>query len=342
MKDIQAYIRPCMLKLQAYSSARNEFQAEDGIFLDANENPFGTLNRYPDPLQLELKTRLAEIKNVKTSQLFIGNGSDELIDLLIRISCEPNQDKIGILSPTYGMYKVLADLNSVELVDFRLNDEFQLTQELVDAICATNDLKVLMICSPNNPTGNCLDVQLLEQIFQRFNGLVLIDEAYIDFAEQESWISRLNEFSNCIVSQTFSKAFGLANARVGVAYGSEELIGLLTKIKAPYNVSGLNQTAALNALNRMDEIQEEIAIIKAERENLIAELSKLPLVKKMYPSEANFILLEVENAEEIYNELLSKGIVVRNRTKDVKNTIRISIGTPAENEQVITALKNRS
>lgn len=342
MKDIQAYIRPCMLKLQAYSSARNEFQAENGIFLDANENPFGTLNRYPDPLQLELKTRLAEIKNVKTSQLFIGNGSDELIDLLIRISCEPNQDKIGILSPTYGMYKVLADLNSVELVDFRLNDEFQLTQELVDAICATNDLKVLMICSPNNPTGNCLDVQLLEQIFQRFNGLVLIDEAYIDFAEQESWISRLNEFPNCIVSQTFSKAFGLANARVGVAYGSEELIGLLTKIKAPYNVSGLNQTAALNALNRWDEIQQEIAIIKEERENLSSELSKLPLVKRMYPSEANFILLEVENAEEIYNELLSKGIVVRNRTKDVKNTIRISIGTPAENEQVITALKNRS
>lgn len=342
MKDIQAYIRPGMLKLQAYSSARNEFQAENGIFLDANENPFGTLNRYPDPLQLELKARLAEIKNVKTSQLFIGNGSDELIDLLIRISCEPNQDKIGILSPTYGMYKVLADLNSVELVDFRLNDEFQLTQELVDAICTTNDLKVLMICSPNNPTGNCLDVQLLEQIFQRFKGLVLIDEAYIDFAEQESWIARLNEFPNCIVSQTFSKAFGLANARVGVAYGSEELIGLLTKIKAPYNVSGLNQTAALNALNRWDEIQQEIAIIKEGRENLSSELSKLPLVKRMYPSEANFILLEVENAEEIYNELLSKGIVVRNRTKDVKNTIRISIGTPAENEQVITALKNRS
>lgn len=339
MKDIQTYIRPSMLKLQAYSSARNEFQAENGIFLDANENPFGTLNRYPDPLQLKLKSRLAAIKNVNVNQLFIGNGSDELIDLLIRISCEPNQDKVGILSPTYGMYKVLADLNSVELVDYRLDDTFQMTQELVDAICSNAALKLIFICSPNNPTGNCLDVELLEQLFQRFDGLVLIDEAYIDFAEQESWITRLAEFPNCIVSQTFSKAFGLANARVGVAYGSQELIGLLTKIKAPYNVSGLNQSAALNTLNRMEEIQNEIAVIKQEREKLNLELSQLSVVKKIYSSEANFILLEVENSENIYTELLQQGIVVRNRTKDVKNTIRISIGTPEENEQVITALK---
>lgn len=340
MTDIKQYIRPSMLKLQAYSSARNEFQAENGVFLDANENPFGTLNRYPDPLQNKLKKRLSQLKNVNPSQLFIGNGSDELIDLLIRISCEPNQDKIGILSPTYGMYKVLADLNSIELVDYKLNAEFQLTQELVDSICSNQSLKLMMICSPNNPTGNCLDTKLLEQLFQRFNGIILIDEAYIDFSEQKSWIERMEEFQNCIISQTFSKAYGLANARVGIAYGSEELIGLLTKIKAPYNVSGLNQTAALNALDRIEEIHSEIAMIKQEREKLKKELNKLSVIKKIYPSEANFILVEVENSEIVYVALLAQGIVVRNRSKDVKNTIRISIGTPGENIQVIKAIKN--
>jgi histidinol-phosphate aminotransferase len=340
MIKLENIVRPNILELQPYSSARDEFSGKDGIFLDANENPFGTLNRYPDPYQKELKEKLAVLKEVNASNIFVGNGSDEVIDLAFRIFCSPGFDKALTFSPTYGMYDVSAAINNVELLKLPLNEEFQIDLEKTKPYLSDNNVKLIFICSPNNPTGNLINVQDIEYILNNFNGIVIIDEAYIDFAEEGSLISLINQYNNLIVSQTFSKAWGLAAARVGLAYANSEIISLYNKVKSPYNVSELNQQVAIKALDNITIYKENLNLILNEKEGLKTQLEELDLIKKIYPSDANFLLIEVDNANELYNMLIEQKIITRNRTNQVNNCIRISVGTPEENQNLITALKN--
>lgn len=340
MIKLKNIVRPNIWELKPYSSARDEFSGKEGIFLDANENPFGKLNRYPDPYQKELKEKLAELKGVNTKNIFVGNGSDEVIDLAFRIFCNPGFDKALTFSPTYGMYDVSANINNVELIKLPLNQSFQIDLEKVKPYLSDSSIKLIFICSPNNPTGNLMNRSDVEFIINNFNGIVILDEAYIDFAKGESSINLINQYNNIIVSQTFSKAWGLAAARVGVAYANPEIISLYNKVKPPYNISELNQKAALKALNKMDKYQQNVATILNEKEQLKKALQQLDLIKKIYPSDANFLLVEVENADEVYTVLVNQKIITRNRNKQVNNCIRISVGTPKENNELITVLKN--
>lgn len=340
MIKIDDIVRPNILELQPYSSARDEFTGKDGIFLDANENPFGELNRYPDPYQKELKERLAELKGVKTNSIFIGNGSDEVIDLAFRIFCSPGFDKALTFSPTYGMYDVSSAINNVELLKLPLNDVFQIDLEKVKPYLTDTHVKLIFICSPNNPTGNLIRKTDIEFILNNFMGIVILDEAYIDFAKGESLIGFTNQYNNLIVSQTFSKSWGLAAARVGLAYANPQIISLYNKVKPPYNVSELNQKAAIEALANQSDFQENLNTILTQKENLKTKLSKISLVKKIYPSDANFLLVEVDNADELYSTLVEQKIITRNRNKQVNNCIRISVGTPEENNKLINTLKN--
>lgn len=340
MFNLQSIVRSNIQSLLPYSSARDEFKGNSGVFLDANENPFGTLNRYPDPYQTDLKSKIATLKNVRTEQIFIGNGSDEVIDLVFRIFCQPREDKALTFSPTYGMYDVSAAINEVSLTKIPLTENFQIDIDAVLPLLKDPLLKVIFICSPNNPTGNTLSKKAIETILKNFNGIVVIDEAYIDFSPNESWISSLNDFPNLIVCQTFSKAWGLAAARVGMAFASEEIISLLNKVKPPYNVSELNQKAALEALANSAQFQKNLEQIKEEKEFLQTALEEVTFVVKIYPSEANFLLIEVTNATKIYSELVAQKIITRNRNSLVANCIRISVGTPSENKKLLTALKN--
>lgn len=340
MINIENIVRPNILELQAYSSARDEFSGNEGIFLDANENPFGELNRYPDPYQNELKQKLADLKRVNNNNIFVGNGSDEVIDLAFRIFCSPGFDKALTFSPTYGMYDVSATINNVELLKLPLNDEFQIDLEKVTPYFNDNSIKLIFICSPNNPTGNLMNRSDIEFILNNFNGIVILDEAYIDFAQNESLISLINNYNNLIVSQTFSKAWGLAAARVGIAYANPEITSLYNKVKPPYNISGLNQNAVLKALANQNDFQGNLNTILTEREKLKSELTQINLVKKVYPTDANFLLIEVDNADEIYNTLVNQKIITRNRNKQIPNCIRISVGNPSENKKLINALKN--
>ena len=333
MNNINNLIRKNILSLKPYSSARDEYKSNEGIFLDANENPFGNLNRYPDPYQWRLKQILSSQKRVAINEILIGNGSDEIIDLVQRVFCEPDEDKIIICPPTYGMYEVYANINNVEVISIPLTNDFQLNTE---AILAQN-AKVLYLCSPNNPTGNALEN--LDYIIENFNGIVFLDEAYIDFSESPSLVSKINEYPNLIVSQTFSKARGLAAVRVGIAYANEAIISVMNKVKPPYNVSQLNQEAAVFALADDANFKANVALIKLEREKLKNLLLELDFVVKIYPSEANFLLVEMENATAIYNSLIEQQIITRNRSSVVENTIRISIGTPRENQQLVYALQ---
>ena len=333
MDNITNLIRKNILSLTPYSSARDEYKSNQGIFLDANENPFGKLNRYPDPYQWRLKQILSSQKKVGIENILIGNGSDEIIDLVQRVFCEPNKDKIIICPPTYGMYEVFANINNVEIISIPLTEDFQLNTE---AILAQN-AKILYLCSPNNPTGNAL--ANLEYIIENFNGIVFLDEAYIDFSEQPSLVSKIKKYPNLIVSQTFSKARGLAAVRVGIAYASETIISVMNKVKPPYNVSQLNQEAAVKSLASDDEFKSNIQLIKSERELLKQSLLALDFVTKIYPSEANFLLVEMDNATAIYNSLIEQQIITRNRSSVVENTIRITIGTPRENQQLIYVLQ---
>lgn len=337
LKDI---VRLNILELSPYSSARDEFSGKEGIFLDANENPFGELNRYPDPHQKELKQKLAALKNVDANNIFVGNGSDEVIDLAFRIFCNPGTDKALTFSPTYGMYDVSAAINNVELLKLPLNQLFQIALEHIKPYLSDSSIKLIFICSPNNPTGNLIDKSDIEFILNNFNGIVIIDEAYIDFSEGESLISLINQYNNLIVSQTFSKAWGLAAARVGLAYANQEIIALYNKVKSPYNVSELNQKAALKALENIDNYQLNLKTILREKVQLKAALKQLDVVKKIHPSDANFLLIEVENSEEIYTSLVNKHIITRNRNKQVPNCIRVTVGTPEEINTLINALKN--
>ena len=336
--SLEDLVRQNVRKLTPYSSARKEFSGAAQIFLDANENSFGSplyqnYNRYPDPLQLEIKQKIAEIKNIKPSEIFIGNGSDEAIDLLFRIFCEPKSDKVIICPPTYGMYKVSAEINDVEINEVLLTTDFQLnTQRIFEKI--DERTKLLFICSPNNPTGNSMRRDEILKIAENFRGIVVVDEAYIHFSREKSLISEINNFPNLVVLQTFSKAWGLAGLRVGMAFANEEIIELFNKVKPPYNISEIAQKAISEALKNKPQVDKMIAEIISERENLIENLHKFSIFTKIYPTDANFILARTVNAEKIYKFLLEENIVVRNRSnvEMCLGCLRITIGTPQENE----------
>ena len=339
MVNIKDITRKNVLEMSPYSSARSEYKGTANVWLDANENPNETgLNRYPDPLQMSLKKEIAELRGIKQERIFISNGSDEIIDLLFRAFCEPGSSKGYIFPPTYGMYQVCAAINNIEIVEIPLNEQFEIPpiSEIRDYISTPG---LLFICSPNNPTGNSSSTEEIARIAESFNGIVVIDEAYIDFSEQESAISLLNKNANIIILQTFSKAYGLAGARVGMAFSNPEIIAVLNKIKPPYNVNTLSINAALEVLSANERIQLQIAKIKLERELICKELIKLEIVKKVYPSDTNFLLVKFVNEELVFKTLLKNGIVVRNRTSQIEKCLRITIGTKTENEQLIKLLK---
>ncbi|GFD82839.1 MULTISPECIES: histidinol-phosphate transaminase [Tenacibaculum] len=340
--NLNKIVRTNIQQLKAYSSARDEFKGVAEVYLDANENPFGTLNRYPDPQQIAIKKRLSEIKDVNENQIFIGNGSDEVIDLAFRIFCNPGKDKALTFTPSYGMYNVSAAINDVELIELALNQEFQINTDVLECYLEDENLKIIFICSPNNPTGNCFEDETIEFILSKFKGIVIIDEAYIDFSSKESFINQLKNYPNLIISQTFSKAWGLAGVRVGAAYASKEIIDIYNKVKPPYNISALNQEAVLNKLDNLAQFEIEKNIILNEKEKLEKQLQEIELVKKIYPSEANFILIEVTNANELYNSLVAQKIITRNRNSLVNNCIRITVGSEKENKKLMTALKELS
>ncbi|MDC0628892.1 histidinol-phosphate transaminase [Flavobacteriaceae bacterium] len=341
--NLNKLLRKNILGMKPYSSARDEYKdlQADMVFLDANENPFDTpLNRYPDPQQTRLKESIASQKMVSTDQLLLGNGSDEVLDLIFRAFCEPNQDSILTTPPTYGMYDVLANLNAVDNILVPLSPDFQLeVDSILDAI--KTQTKLLFICSPNNPSGNSVERKAIERLLKNFNGLVIIDEAYIDFTKDPSWTQVLEQYPNLIVTQTLSKAYGLAGIRLGICYASKEIIAVLNKIKPPYNINSLTQEAAIKAFENKDSVQAQIESILNERSNLINAFKSVPFIKKIYPSEANFILIKVDDANKRYEELIKNGIVVRNRSSQLhcENCLRITVGTPSENTQLITLLK---
>lgn len=335
---ISELVRPNILALKPYSSARDEFSGAEGVFLDANENPFGELNRYPDPYQCELKKLFSNLRSVSEDQVFVGNGSDEVIDILFRAFCEPGKDKALTFTPTYGMYQVSADINNVELIEVPLSDTFEIDLEAFRS--SLNDsVKLVFICSPNNPTGNVVSNETIRAILESFQGIVVVDEAYADFNNGDSAVKLLNEYPNLIVSQTMSKAWGLAAARVGFAITSKEVISYMNKIKPPYNVSALNQRAAIEALKDPTGFNERLKTILEEKENLKSALTKLSNVVKIYPSDTNFLLVEFEDANKTYGELVQRKVIVRNRNGYVKNCIRITIGSQKENEILLNALK---
>ncbi len=334
--NLKSLVRTNIWELKPYSSARDEFSGDEGVFLDANENPFGENNRYPDPHQRRLKKALSDRDNVPVDNIFIGNGSDEVIDLVYRVFCEPQKDSVIICPPTYGMYEVSANINNINIINIPLNDNFELNHSEI----LSNTAKCLFICSPNNPTANIL--KDVDSLISNFKGIVIVDEAYIDFSESVSYSKRLAEFPNLIVMQTFSKAWGLASARVGIAYASKEIISLMDKAKPPYNVSKLNQEAAIQALSQSDLFEQQLKTILQQRSQLAKELSQLPIVKHIYPSDANFLLVKVDNANRVYNYLVSKKVIIRNRNSVINNCIRITVGTPRENQILIDELKKYS
>ena len=341
--NLNKLIRTNIQQMKPYSSARDEYKdlKTDMVFLDANENPFdSSLNRYPDPQQTALKALLSQQKGIASDQILLGNGSDEVLDLMFRAFCEPNQDSILTLPPTYGMYDVLANLNAIENIQVPLSADFQLKVDLILENIKPST-KLLFICSPNNPSGNTVDRRAIERLLKAFNGLIVIDEAYIDFSEEISWTQFLNAYPNLIVTQTLSKAYGLAGIRLGVCYASEEIIAVLNKIKPPYNINTLTQDAALKSLQNKNMVSEQITTILDERSRLMKAFKTYPFIKKIYPSEANFVLIKVDNAYKRYDELIKKGIVVRNRSSQLhcENCLRITVGTPSENTKLITLLK---
>ena len=344
--DLQKLVRSHIAGLQPYSSARDEFDPVDSevVYLDANENPFDNgVNRYPDPQQLQLKEIIATIKGVSRNQLLLGNGSDEVLDLVFRAFCTPNKDDIILMPPTYGMYKVLADINCITLYEVPLNNDFQLvTKNIINQI--SSQTKAIFLCSPNNPSGNSFHREDIVTLLQNFNGLVVIDEAYIDFSTQKSLVADLSTYPNLIITQTLSKACGLAGIRLGICIASEEIIGVLNKIKPPYNINSLTQERAISALQDWDTTQGQIIQLIAERKSLFAQLEKISFVKKVYPSDANFLLVRVDDANKRYAQLIENNIVVRNRSNQMgcENCLRLSVGTPQENQILIETLNRLS
>ena len=341
--EIKDLIRENIKSLEAYSSARDEFKAmsSEFVFIDANENPFDTgLNRYPDPQQNLVKEALSKLKGISKEQILLGNGSDEVLDLIFRVFCEPREDNVIVLPPTYGMYEVLANTNAIELVKIPLVENFQPNiKEVVKVQDAKT--KVLFLCSPNNPTANSFDASSIETLLKEFNGIVVIDEAYIDFSIEDSWLGRLDEFPNLIVTQTLSKAYGLAAIRLGICYASKEIISILNKIKPPYNVNQLTQDVALQSLLNQEKVKNNITAIISERNLLIRDLENVEIVEKVYSSDANFLLVQVDDANLRYKQLVKLGIIARNRTTQIlcDNCLRFTVGTADENKKLIDTLK---
>ena len=343
MKELKELTRPNVWDLKPYSSARDEYSGvEASVFLDANENPYhAPYNRYPDPLQKELKGLIAPLKQVREEQIFLGNGSDEAIDLIFRIFCRPSVDNVVAIDPTYGMYQVCAEVNDVEYRKVLLDENYQFS---ADKLLAASDVytKAIFLCSPNNPTGNNLCRQEIEKLLQSFKGLVIVDEAYIDFSSARSFLLDLDNYPNLIVLQTFSKAWGCAAIRLGMAFASKEIIDLFNKIKYPYNVNLLTQNEAIALLKEPSTITGWVDVLLKERSRLMDAFHSLPCCVHIYPTDANFFLAKVTDAKRIYNYLVSKGIIVRNRTKVslCSNCLRITIGTPEENDVLLDALKD--
>ncbi|WP_277235445.1 histidinol-phosphate transaminase [Phocaeicola salanitronis] len=343
MKSLQELTRPNIWALKPYSSARDEYSGKTAsVFLDANENPYNAPNnRYPDPLQKELKALIAPVKKVKPEQIFLGNGSDEAIDLLFRAFCRPGIDNVVAIHPTYGMYQVCADINDVEYRKVLLDEKFQFKAE--DLLRASDEnTKLIFLCSPNNPTGNNLDAKEIITLLREFQGIVIVDEAYIDFSTQPSFIGILDEYPNLVILQTFSKAWGCAAIRLGMAFASPDIIGIFSKIKYPYNINLLTQQEALRMMQRHYEVQRWISTLLEERARLMQAFTQLPCCKKVFPTDANFFLTRVSNAKAIYDYLVDQGIIVRNRSNITRceDCLRITVGTRPENDALLEALRN--
>lgn len=339
--NLQQLVRKNILNLKAYSSARSEFKGNASVFLDANENPHNNpYNRYPDPLQMELKKKVSEIKKVDVDHIFFGNGSDEPIDLAIRIFCEPGVDNIVATDPTYGMYEVCADINNVEYRKVLLEDNFELN---ADKLLAQTDAhtKLIFLCSPNNPTGNLLNKTEVEKVLKGFDGILILDEAYIDFSADDTWLADLDKYDNLIILQTFSKAWGIAGVRLGMAFASPEIIAYFNKVKYPYNINQLTQEFAVKELDKEQLKNEWVSTLLVQRNVLLRELDKLPFVKKVYRSDANFILIKVHDAVKVYSYLVEKGIIIRNRNSVslCEGCLRITVGTREENELLLSKLE---
>jgi histidinol-phosphate aminotransferase len=340
--DVNNLVRKNIKNMKSYSSARDEFTDFNTkmIFLDANENPFENgVNRYPDPQQNSVKLALAELKKVNVNQILLGNGSDEVLDLLFRAFCEPSKDNVITLPPTYGMYGVLADLNAIENREVVLNSDFQPNvKSILESVDANT--KIIFLCSPNNPTGNSFSNKSISELLDNFDGLIVLDEAYIDFSEKESWLTKIEKYPNLVITQTLSKAFGMAGIRVGILYASASIIAILNKIKPPYNINVLSQEKALERIKDSDKNSLEIQSILENKRELLEQLSKIKYIEKIFPSDANFVLIKVDDASKRYNQLIDFGIVIRNRTTQLlcENCLRITIGTKSENEKLINTL----
>lgn len=344
--NIESLVRENIKNLKPYSSARSEFRGNADVFLDANENSYGSpldedFNRYPDPLQWKLKQEISKIKGVPPQNIFIGNGSDEVIDIAFRIFCEPKIDNILICPPTYGMYKVCANINDVEVREVLLTKDFQLNVEGILSI-VDQHTKLLFLCSPNNPTGNNFARRDIEFLLNNFSGIVVIDEAYINFSNQKPFLQELTTYKNLIVMHTLSKAWGLAGLRLGLGFASELIIDLFNKVKPPYNINGSSQLLGIKALEKISEVNQNIKNIVKERSLLEKELEQFEFIKIIYPSDSNFILIKVDDADKLYHYLLMNRIIVRNRSNEplCENCVRVTIGTQAENEKLLNALKN--
>ena len=344
MRTIKELVRPNIWSLAPYSSARNEYSGHVAhVFLDANENPFnGPYNRYPDPLQESLKERLSEVKNVPAENIFLGNGSDEAIDLVYRCFCEPKKDNVVAICPTYGMYEVCANINDVEYRNAMLDENYQITAEKLLAACDANT-KAIWICSPNNPTGNDINNEEIEKVIENFDGIVIVDEAYIDFSKQKSFKQYVsNDNYNVIVLQTMSKAWGSAAIRLGMAFAKKEIIAIFNKVKYPYNVNLLTQEQAMKRLKDTQPVEQWVNILLQERGRTMEAFGELPICEKIYPTDANFFLAKVKDAQKTYDYLVDKGIIVRNRTRVslCNNCLRVTIGTREENNELLGALRD--
>lgn len=340
MSEINALVRPNIARLRPYSSARDEFQGRADVYLDANENPFGELNRYPDPYQRELRAVLASMNGCDAANIAVTNGSDEAIDLLLRIFAEPGVDRVLTFAPTYGMYAVSAAINNVQLEVVERTRECQIALSNVQEALQSPHLKMVFVCSPNNPDGSAVPERVLVELLEAFSGIVVVDEAYIDFAPEASALKLLKRYSRLVILRTLSKAWGLAGARIGYLVAHPDLVGWMDKVKPPYNVSTLNQEAAIAVLRDRDRFETQKQVILTERMRLAEVIKSLPFVVKVYPSQANFLLVAFTDARSVYDGLAAKGIVVRDRSSQIPNTLRISIGTPAENTRLIDLLQN--
>ncbi|MDA7708012.1 histidinol-phosphate transaminase [Flavobacteriaceae bacterium] len=341
--NIDTLVRNNIKNMSSYSSARDDYSGganKNLIYLDANESPFENgINRYPDNKHKNLKTVISKNKNINVNQVVFGNGTDEILDLIVRVFCNPNKDKIITLPPTYGMYDVIAKTNGVENIEITLKSDFSIdTDKILDL--KTSNIKILFLCSPNNPTGNSFEINVLDNLIKKFNGIVVVDEAYIDFSSQKSLTNLIDKYENLIITQTMSKAYGMAAIRLGMGISNNKIISYINKIKPPYNVNTLTENKALEELNKIDEVKKNIDLVLNQRKLLLSSLEKLDFVEKIYKSDANFLLVKVDNADLRYNQLLEKGIIVRNRSNQplCQNCLRITIGTKIENNSLIKTL----